>query len=720
MRNQITAALCSLAFATGFAAKAQTFLHESGKVFTSNPLTNELFGGRIAVDGDTMVIAAQQAVVGMGRPGAAYVFLRGSNGWANATLLAKLSASDGVDNDRFSASVAISGDTIVVGAPDAFTSSPFPFPSAAGAVYVFVRPPSGWVDMTETAKLLPSNIAAGDDFGFSVAIHGATIAVGSPRARRATFGNGAVYIFERPTTGWTSSSETMELLGQTGSNQQLGSSLAMDEDTIVAGADGLNQAGLVAVFEKPPSGWAAIPPSALLTASDGFTDNALGVSVSIDGGTIAAGATNALNGALAPAGATYVFERPATGWVDSTESAKLLASDGGTGDQLGISVAIEGDVILSGAPQASEGCTGSREGKVYVFERGTNWAATEVAQLSASDLRNDDYFGRGVALQGSTMMAGAPFGNSTRNNTGAAYLFAPSYVSAPGPTLTPLPGPLPFCSSSNVITLSGTNMCGLSSVLVGGNPVTLLSSTDTSAQIQLTSPLSPGTYPVTASNPRGTTNTVTLTITPSSTPSLSSLAPVQIVNRALPTTFSITGTDMDCGTSVSVGTTTATIVTRSPTSLIVSLPSGLPIGSYPVTVTSSQGTSNSLTLEITPSHPSVLVASGIHPSGATQPYRTWSDADWTVQYLLSAVDGTTAIPGILSLEIGGGVFANVVPVVALTANAAGLAEVPVTMPPGLPVPFTLYWECLTTDPSVPLGLQTPLETSNRVSVLTLF
>ena len=124
------------------------------------------FGRSVAIEGDTIVVGATQA--GNGGPGVAYV-LRASDG----AQLAKLTAADGAAGDKFGGSVAISGDTIVVGAAGCEKSEGCA--SIPGAAYVF-RTSDGWNTYTEI-KLTAPDAAAYDGFGFSVAIDGDTIAV---------------------------------------------------------------------------------------------------------------------------------------------------------------------------------------------------------------------------------------------------------------------------------------------------------------------------------------------------------------------------------------------------------------------------------------------------------------------------------------------------------------------------------------------------------------
>lgn len=134
------------------------------------------FGDVVAVDGNTVVVGAEGVTVGQNRTGAAYVFVKPANGWMNMTQVATLTPSD--DAFHFGYSAAVSGDTIVIGAPWTEVNGNV----QQGAVYVFVKPANGWSDMTETAKLTGSHVDAGgqDHVGNSVSIHGNTIVVGVP------------------------------------------------------------------------------------------------------------------------------------------------------------------------------------------------------------------------------------------------------------------------------------------------------------------------------------------------------------------------------------------------------------------------------------------------------------------------------------------------------------------------------------------------------------
>jgi hypothetical protein len=156
----------------------------------------------VAVSGNTIVVGAPAATVnGVQFQGCAYVFVEGAGGWKNAHETAQLTSSDGYFNNGFGISVAIQKDTIVVGASGAGTVG-------QGEAYVFTRPAAGWVSATETAKLLSSNGQKYDSLGLSISVNGVVAAVGAPGAGS---NNGAVYLFQEMRGGWQSMTETAEL-----------------------------------------------------------------------------------------------------------------------------------------------------------------------------------------------------------------------------------------------------------------------------------------------------------------------------------------------------------------------------------------------------------------------------------------------------------------------------------------------------------------------------
>ncbi|HEY6293548.1 MAG TPA: FG-GAP repeat protein [Terriglobia bacterium] len=376
----------------------------------------DTLGASVAISGNTVVAGAPGVNYGQG---AAYVFVKPASGWANMTETAELTASDGATNDAFGAWVAISGNTVVIGAYGA------PLGYSQGAAYVFVKPAGGWATMTETAELTASNGKEDDWFGASVSISANTVAIGAPYAANSSY-EGAVYVFVKPSAGWmTTASFNAELVPSQGTYfGECGMSAAISENTVVAGAQGATVGshgyqGAVYVFAKPADGWAGrLSSIATLTASDGAVGDRLGNAVAASGDTVVGGAyqNNTAQGAA------YVFVEPATGWASMTQTAKLTASDGAAYDWFGYSVAISGKTLVAGASDAD-----NYQGAAYLYLKpASGWTTTShfAAKLVASDGAGEDVFGTSVAISGATVAVGSdgwPGGDAQ----GAAYVFGP-------------------------------------------------------------------------------------------------------------------------------------------------------------------------------------------------------------------------------------------------------------------------------------------------------
>src|SRR5262249_44571024 len=206
----------------------------------------------------------------------------------------------------FGLAVAISGNTVVAGAPNVTTAGVSQF---QGAAYVFVKPASGWTDMTQTAKLTASHGTYADYLANSVAIDGNTVVAGAPGHAAS---NGAAYVFVKPAGGWADTTETAELTGGT-FGDLLGYSVAISGNTVAAGAPPrpeYNRTGKTYLFLKPKSGWkSTFNFNGRLQASDGAVNDYLGYSVGVSGGTVVAGAHGANIDSHSQQGAAYVFAR---------------------------------------------------------------------------------------------------------------------------------------------------------------------------------------------------------------------------------------------------------------------------------------------------------------------------------------------------------------------------------------------------------------------------
>ena len=443
---------------------------EQAKLTASDGAAADQFGISVGISGDVVVVGAVTHDVGANaNQGSAYVFVKPPGGWGNMTETAKLTASDGMAHDAFGASVAISGDTVVVGAYQDDVGSNM----NQGSAYVFVKPLGGWAGtMTETAKLLASDGAANDQFGASVAISADTVVVGADRDDVGPNANqGSAYVFVKPLGGWAGTmTETAKLTASDGAGgDYFGYSAAVFGDTVVVGApldDAPNtDQGSAYVFVKPPGGWAGtMTETAKLIASDGAANDSFGAAIAISLDVVAVGAPGATIGANLYQGAVYVFVKPIGGWTGMpTESAKLIASDGAADDSFGWSVGVSMSTVVVGVPWAQVGNFNAGQGALYLFKEplgGWSGAVSETAKLTASDGDQFDYLGWSVGIWGGILVAGA-FWDDVGPNTdqGSAYVFEdvpPTETPTDTPTSTPTDTPTPTPTETPTWTPTNT------------------------------------------------------------------------------------------------------------------------------------------------------------------------------------------------------------------------------------------------------------------------
>ena len=463
-------------------------LSQQAYLKASNTNAYDEFGYSVAVSNDTVVVGAwkeSSAATGVNGDqnsnsapwsGAAYVFVRDGATWAQQAYL-KASNTDAYD--RFGTSVAVSNDTIVVGAYDEDSaatgvngdqnnnSAPW-----SGAAYVFVRSGTTW---TQQAYLKASNTGANDFFGNSVAVSNDTIVVGAYFENSAATGvdgnqndeskrySGAAYVFVRSGTFWAQ--QAYLKASNTDAGDYFGYSVAVSNDTIVVGAydessaatgvngdqnnNGASGSGAAYVFVRSGTAWSQ---QAYLKASNTDEGDQFGRSVAVSNDTIVVGANGEDSAATgvdgdqndnsgSDTGAAYVFVRDGTTW---TQQAYLKASNTDAYDYFGTSVAISNDTLVVGADYEDSAATGidgdqndnsaAYAGAAYVFVRdGTNW--TQQAYLKASNTNAYDDFGVSVAVSNDTLVVGAPYEDSAatgvngdqNNNSapyaGAAYVF---------------------------------------------------------------------------------------------------------------------------------------------------------------------------------------------------------------------------------------------------------------------------------------------------------
>ncbi len=401
--------------------RSQSGWNEQQKLTANDAESGDCFGHSLMVDGDTIVVGAPWDDDGGWSSGSAYVFTRSVKHWSQQEKLHNAALTD---HANFGKSVAVSGDTIVVGAYGNGSGGPF-----SGAAYGYGRNGAAWTQSTTDLSIAPEFGPFGvpeDRFGTSVAVDGDYVVIGAPhRGRDFLYGAGAAFVYLRQRNGTPDdrSDDTWQyqatLTAQDAdSGDWFGSSVSIDGGTIVVGAytsDGGGAAsGSVYVFTSIAGTWSQ---QQKLTASDAAAGASFGRSVSIDGNTIVVGATGT-DGGGPHSGAAYVFSRSGDTWI---ERQKLTAADAASGDVFGREVAIDGDTIIVTATGNDE--IASNSGAAYVFGlEDATWSQRH--KLTASDAANGDYFGYSVSISGDTVIVGAVLADGHPGDAGAAYVFA--------------------------------------------------------------------------------------------------------------------------------------------------------------------------------------------------------------------------------------------------------------------------------------------------------
>ncbi len=321
--------------------------------------------------------------------------------------LAKLLADDGAMGDWFGSGAAVSGQVIVIGA-----RYDDPNGENSGSGYVFRYDGSTWI---QEAKLLPSDGAAYDQFGYATAISGEVAVIGALYNDDNGENSGSAYVFRYNGASWVQ--EAKLLPGDGAAYDQFGVSVALDGDVAVIGANGNDEGGssigAAYVFRYDGSTWSQ---EAKLQAADGAGYDQFGYDVDVDANTAIIGALYHDDGA-SNAGSAYVFRYGGTGW---SQEAKLLASDGASADQFGWAVGVSGEVAVVGALNNDD--RGSNSGSAYVFRYGgASWS--QEAKLLASDGAAYDQFGYAVGVDGDTVVIGAIYHDDNGSNSGSAYVF---------------------------------------------------------------------------------------------------------------------------------------------------------------------------------------------------------------------------------------------------------------------------------------------------------
>jgi Zn-dependent metalloprotease len=432
---------------------------------TPSDPAGDRFGFSVAISGGTAVIGAWGDDQIGNFSGAAYVFREIAGTWQQ---VARLIAADGAPDDYFGWSVAVAGNTVLVGAErdsDAGLRS--------GSAYVFGEVAGVW---QQIAKLTAADAAAGDRFGYSVAVSGGTAVIGAPHDDDDGTSSGSAYLFRRVDGVWQQVQKYTA--AETTAADQFGGSVAIDGSTIAVGADNADSQGAAYLFTTPAADCnengtldecdiaaatsadcnadgvpdecqtfddcnfngvpdecelaagdcngngtpdeceflIAGPHASVLTAADGAEGDRFGWSVAMSDDTAIIGAQTD-DGAGPDSGSAYVYRRSGESWTPVT---KLTAADAAAGDTFGYSVALDGGTAVIGAYQ--DDVAGTDNGSAYVF-RNLDGTWQQIARLTAADAIDYQLFGWSVAIRGDTVVVGATGDESAGWHTGAAYVF---------------------------------------------------------------------------------------------------------------------------------------------------------------------------------------------------------------------------------------------------------------------------------------------------------
>jgi len=360
------------------------------------------FGGAVALEGNTAVVGAPWDDSARGKDsGSAYVFARTASAWV---LQAKLEDGTGKTNDNFGKAVSLSGDTVLIGSPEASTS---------GCSFVFVRNGSNW---SQQAKLVGVNW---DRFGCSVTLDGDHALIGAENDRPDSgAGHGSVIHYQRVGTVWTFQSKLVDSDG--GNHDYFGGSVSLDGDTALIGASsGKNASGLsvgtASVFVRIGNQWI---PQAKLTNPEPEAYEWFGASVSLDGGRALIGCSNDSLGSLTNVGSVYVYVREGSSWV---LEAKLSNPTPAASEFFGINVSLDGDLALVGAwSDFSE--SGIPTGSALLFKRtDSQWSLENL--FTHPNGRGPHAFGVSVAVDGQSVLIGASSDRVVGTNGGSASVF---------------------------------------------------------------------------------------------------------------------------------------------------------------------------------------------------------------------------------------------------------------------------------------------------------
>ncbi len=375
---------------------------QTTKLTASDIGSGDQFGYSVAISGDTAIVGAWSNDIGSnGNQGSAYIFKYNGSVWYQDAILL---ASDGALADEFGRSVAISGENAIVGAYGdddlgSYSGSAYIFNNSSGSVW-------------GQTKLVASDGEAWDVYGWSVDISGDKAIVAASGSDEVGNSGGLAYTYEYNGASWI---EGDKLGGSDPTTYNyISVSAAISGNNALVGfwgdlyEDG-SGLGSVSIFKDSGSSWS----ESMLAATEAATDDEFGQSVAISGDIAIVGSMRDDENGV-DSGSAYTYEYNGSAWL---ETAKLVASDGADGDRFGVSVAISGNKAIVGAYNDD-----SNTGSAYIFElSGGVW--TEVTKLTASDGSTGDLYGWSVGISGDQAIVGALTNDNPIDKEGSAYIY---------------------------------------------------------------------------------------------------------------------------------------------------------------------------------------------------------------------------------------------------------------------------------------------------------
>jgi len=363
--------------------------------------------------GKSVAISGKWALVGDhagGSGGQAHFFRRDSCGWSFRQIMRESR------NSSFGIAVAIDEDSAVIGA------NIWDWPNTTrGKAYAYSLQNGQWA---RTQDLLPSKLNKYAGFGASVAMSGNVLVVGAPAQNVVIPLGGEVFIYERTAGVWTLVKRfRLPPVPKTlsGDYRRLGAAVAVDGNVVVAGAPGAT--GGAFVYERDSTGWArkAVLEDPTPLKGDDF---GLSVAVSGTTIVVGEPVYNGSLGSYRP-GSAFIYERDASGtWgLDKEIRPTDGFATSNQGDKFGAGVSIDGGRIFVGMPSGK--ITGPNTGTCYLFAKGPNvWPKTETQRMVVDKpWGTSDSLGGSVGISGGFMIGGAIGAHVGPKRTGAAYVF---------------------------------------------------------------------------------------------------------------------------------------------------------------------------------------------------------------------------------------------------------------------------------------------------------